>query len=102
MRLVHNVYFSLNDRSDVAALKLVADCNLYLASQPGILFFAAGTLAKDLNREVNDRDWDVSLHIVFATPQHQEDYQVDPMHLKFIAENKSTWAKVRVFDSLVA
>jgi len=87
--------------TDAAAAKLIADCKKYLTSQPGIEFFAAGALAKDLEREVNDRDWDVALHLVFATPQHQAAYQDDPTHHRFIAENKTNWAKVRVFDSLV-
>jgi len=32
---------------------------------PGRGLFAAGTLADELNRPVNDRDFDVALHIVF-------------------------------------
>ena len=101
MRMVHNVYFALIDRSDTAVAALIAACKKYLTVQPGIEFFAAGALARDLTRPVNDRDWDVSLHLVFATPQYQEAYQVDASHHRFIDENKSNWAKVRVFDSLV-
>jgi tRNA nucleotidyltransferase (CCA-adding enzyme) len=101
MRLIHNVYFTLKDRSDGAIANLIAACKKYLTKQPGIEFFAAGTLAKDLVRQVNDRDWDVALHLVFATSEHQEAYQVDVMHQQFIAENNSNWAKVRVFDSLI-
>jgi len=101
MRLVHNVYFTLADRSDAAVAAMIAACKKYLNCQPGIVFFAAGGLAKDLTRPVNDRDWDVALHLVFATPQHQADYQKDPTHLRFIEENKANWAKVRVFDSVV-
>src|ERR1700722_14647939 len=101
MRLVHNVYFTLKDRSDAATAKLIADCKKYLTVQPGIVFFAAGGLAKELTREVNDRDWDVGLHIVFDTPENQHNYQIDPTHHRFIDENKANWAKVRIFDSLV-
>jgi hypothetical protein len=99
--MVHNVYFTLNDRSDAAVAKLIAACKQYLTTQPGIEFFAAGGLAKDLTRPVNDRDWHVSLHLVFATPEHQKAYQNDATHHRFIDENKANWAKVRVFDSLV-
>jgi hypothetical protein len=101
MRLVHNVYFTLNDRSEAAVTKLIADCKKYLTVQSGIVFFAAGALAKDLDRPVNDRDWDVSLHLVFATEADQAAYQDDATHHQFIEENKSNWAKVRVFDSVV-
>jgi Stress responsive A/B Barrel Domain len=101
MKMVHNVYFLLHDRSDAAVAKLIAECKKYLTAQPGIEFFAAGALAKDLTRPVNDRDWDVGLHMVFTTPEHQAAYQDDPTHHIFINENKASWAKVRVFDSLV-
>ena len=50
---------------------------------------------------VNDRDFDVALHVVFDTPANQDIYQTAPMHLKFIEEEKANWAKVRVFDSMV-
>jgi hypothetical protein len=100
MRLIHNVFFKLKEPSDAAVAKLIADCKKYLTMQPGILFFAAGSLAKELTREANDRDWDVSLHLVFATPEHQAAYQDDATHHQFINENKATWSKVRVFDSV--
>jgi len=65
MRLVHDVYFTLNDNSKAAQAKLVNDCYKYLSKHPGIVFFAAGELVESHKRDVNIRDWDVSLHIVF-------------------------------------
>jgi hypothetical protein len=101
MRVVHNVYFTLIDPSKPAVDKLLADCRKYLTGQPGILYFAVGELAADLDRPVNDRDWHVSLHLIFDTPEHQLAYQDDPTHHQFIDQNKSNWANVRVFDSLI-
>ena len=100
MQLVHNVFFTLKDRSPAAAEKLVDSCKRYLTVQPGIVFFACGTLEKELNREVNDLDWDVGLHIVFDSRASHDAYQIDPAHVAFVEANKPTWAKVRVFDSL--
>lgn len=100
-RLVHNVYFKLKDPSEANVQALVAACNKYLNVQPGIVFFAAGSLVKELNREVNDQEWDVALHLVFDSKSSHDSYQNDPTHNQFIAENKPTWAKVRVFDSYV-
>ncbi len=65
--LAHNVYFTLTDRSEAAAEKLVTACKKYLTGHPGVVFFACGTLEKELSRPVNDRDFDVSLHLVFET-----------------------------------
>ena len=69
--------------------------------QPGIVFFCCGKLEPELAREVNDRDFDVALHVVFTDRAAHDAYQADDMHNRFIAEMKPNWAKVRVFDSLV-
>jgi stress responsive alpha/beta barrel protein len=98
----HMVYFSLKDNSGTAKEKLVAACKKYLSGHPGTVFFAAGTLAEDLKREVNDRDFDVALHVVFADKKAHDDYQTAPRHLEFIKENRDNWKKVRVFDSYVS
>jgi hypothetical protein len=99
--LAHNVYFTLHESTEAARAKLVQACKKYLTGHPGTLFFACGTLAKDLARPVNDRDFDVGLHIIFDTHAAHDAYQVAPRHEQFIEENKTTWKKVRVFDSVV-
>jgi hypothetical protein len=58
-------------------------------------------VAEDLAREVNDRDFDVALHVVFENKVAHDQYQTHERHVKFIEDNKDTWAKVRVFDSYV-
>jgi hypothetical protein len=99
--LAHNVFFTLKDRSAAAKQKLVAACKKYLTGHPGTVFFAAGTLAEALNREVNVRDFEVSLHLVFTNQAAHDAYQDAPRHDEFIAEQKDNWAKVRVFDAVV-
>jgi hypothetical protein len=99
--LAHNVYFTLKEDSDAGRKKLIAACKKYLVKHPGVLFFAVGTLAAELNRPVNDRNFDVALHIVFASQADHDRYQVAPEHLRFIEENKADWKQVRVFDSVV-
>jgi hypothetical protein len=59
-------------------------------------------LAKELDREVNDQDFDVSLNLVFRNKAAHDTYQTHPRHLKFIEQNKESWAGVRVFDSYLA
>ena len=99
--LAHNVYYTLNDSTDAARAKLVESCRKYLTGHPGTKFFACGTLVQDLTRPVNDRDFDVGLHIVFETRAAHDVYQIAPRHVQFVEENKPTWKKVRVFDSMV-
>jgi hypothetical protein len=99
--LAHNVFFSLHDPSEAARGKLLSACKKYLSEHPGIVHFACGTLAAELNRPVNDRGFDVSLHIVFQTKDAHDTYQSAALHDQFIAENKANWKNVRVFDSMV-
>lgn len=97
----HMAYFQLNDNSSANVAKLVASCDKHLKGHPGEVFYAAGSLAKELNRPVNDRDWDVALHLVFRTKADLDKYADAPRHLTFIDENKANWKKVRVFDSTI-
>ncbi|MBY0228908.1 MAG: Dabb family protein [Gemmataceae bacterium] len=98
--LVHDVFFKLSDRSPAAAEALVAACREYLTGHDGTVLFAVGQLAKELARPVNDRDWDVGLHLVFRDQAAHDAYQAHPRHVAFVEENKPTWAGVRVFDTL--
>ena len=100
-QLVHDVYFTLNDNSETARSKLVEDCYKYLSSHPGIVFFAAGQIVESHQRDVNVRDWQVSLHIVFKNKDYHDQYQQAPDHHKFIEQNKDNWKSVRVFDSFI-
>jgi hypothetical protein len=97
--LAHNVYFTLHDNSDAARRALLGACKRYLAGQPGVVFFACGGLEPGLARPVNDRAFDVALHVVFDSLESHDAYQVAPSHQAFIAENKANWKQVRIFDS---
>jgi len=99
--LAHDVYFALNDPSADAKARLVAACKKYLTGHEGTVSFAVGTLASELNRPVNDRDYDVSLHVYFRDKAAHDKYQDAPRHKQFIEEMQGNWKKVRVFDSWV-
>jgi hypothetical protein len=100
-QIAHMVYFALNDRSAESKKKMVDACKKYLSGHDGTVYFAAGVRGEEFNRDVNDRDWDVALLIVFKDKASHDKYQENERHKKFIDENKSGWKKVRVFDSEV-
>ncbi|MEX2119114.1 MAG: Dabb family protein [Pirellulales bacterium] len=99
--LAHNVYFSLKESTPENRRKLVEACHEYLSDHPGTEFYAAGTVS-DLDREVNDVDFDVGLHLVFRDRKAHDDYQVSERHVRFVEQSRSLWSKVRVFDSDVS
>ena len=97
--LVHNVFFTLKERTPEEREKLVKACKKYLTKHEGEVFFSAGPLAEDFKRDLNDRDFDVALTIVFKNKAAHDKYQDHKRHLEFIKENKDSWKKVRVFDN---
>jgi hypothetical protein len=99
--LSHNVYFTLTDNSEAKKQSLVAACKKYLTTHPGVVFFACGTLQQELERPVNDRGFDVALHVVFDSLASHNIYQDAPLHHQFVNENRANWKQVRVFDSQV-
>jgi hypothetical protein len=99
--LAHDVYFTLHDASPAARQKLVDACRLYLSGHEGSVFFAAGVREEEMARDVNDRGFDVSLHVYFRDKAAHDAYQEHPRHKQFIAEMSANWKTVRVFDSWV-
>jgi Stress responsive A/B Barrel Domain len=97
--LAHSVFFSLHDNSPTAIQRLIGACKKYLPNHPGVLHFAAGTLNPNLDRPVNDLDFDVALYIFFDSQESHDAYQVAPDHVQFIHESKPNWRMVRVFDA---
>ncbi len=100
--LAHIVYFTLKDNSPAASQKLLDACQKYLTDHEGTVFFGAGTRTSELNREVNDKAFDVALHVIFKNRAAHDQYQTAPRHQQFVAESKPNWAKVRVFDADLA
>jgi hypothetical protein len=98
-RLAHDVYFTLNDNSDAAKARLVEACKKYLTGHEGTVSFGVGTLVGENARPVNDRDFDVGLHIRFRDKAAHDKYQEAPRHKQFIEEQSANWKRVRVFDS---
>src|SRR5262249_38035311 len=98
-KVAHMVYFTLKDHAPAAIEKQVGACRKHLNDHPGVLFFAAGTRTPGLEREVNDKEFHVGLHVVFENRAAHDQYQSAPRHVKFIEESKPNWARVRVFDA---
>lgn len=100
-QLAHMVFFTLAEDTPENQQKLVDACDKYLTGHAGTVYYSAGVIAEEFDRDVNDQEFDVALHLVFENNAAHDTYQTHPRHLKFIEENKGLWSKVRVFDSYV-
>ena len=101
-QLSHVVIFTLKDHSKSSREAFLASCQKYLTGHEGVASFAVGTIAEDVVEPPSDREFDVTLHLVFASKAASDAYQKGPRHRQFVAENKASFAKVRVFDSYLA
>lgn len=98
--VAHMVFFTLKDQSKPAVDAFVKSCHDNLSEIDGVTYFSVGTRAEDLDEgAVTVKDFDVALHAVFKSKAAKEAYLVDARHKKFVEENRSQFAKVRVFDS---
>jgi hypothetical protein len=98
-QMSHMVYFKLKDNSDEAVAKLVAGCKEFLTDHEGTIYFSVGVRGKEFERDVNDKDFEVALNLVFRDKAAHDKYSKHPRHMKFIETLQDNWAKVRVFDS---
>ena len=94
---VHHVHFWLKYKADQQ--RLIDGLNTLLPIT-SIRDIHIGIPA-DTHRDVIDRSYDVSLLLLFDSPEAQEAYQVDPTHVNF-ADNyaKPLCSKVVVSDSV--
>jgi hypothetical protein len=94
---VHHVHFWLKNKADKD--KLIAGLNT-LKPIAHIRDIHIGVPA-DTNRDVIDRSYDVSLLLLFSTPEAQAAYQIDPTHVIFAEEYaKPLCSKIVVSDSV--
>jgi hypothetical protein len=99
----HMVYFKLKEPTPESRKRLVALCHELCKGHPGEVFFAVGEMCKDFNRDVNDHNWDVALHIIFRSKADHDYYQYQSeRHQRFVATEKGLASRPRVFDSLIA
>jgi hypothetical protein len=97
--LIHNVYFALKDNSDNARQHLIEECHTYLSGIAGITSFHCGVLAEKNRRPVNDRNFDVGLHVIFESQEAHDSYQSSDPHNEFVERNSDNWDNARVFDT---
>lgn len=100
--LSHIVFFALHDNSEAKQQELVDACHRYLKKHPGIVYFAAGKLAPEFTRDVNMRDFDVTVQLFFEDNAAHDNYQTSEDHDIFIKAQKDNWKQVRVYDAHVS
>jgi Stress responsive A/B Barrel Domain len=98
--LVHTVIFWL--RKDLTSAQREAFRNAGLESLravPSVSQLLIGSPASIPPRTVVDASYDFCLTVLFKDIVAHDAYQVDPAHKAFVAEFKSCWERVQIYDA---
>ena len=98
--LVHHVYFWLKEPKNEAHKKQLIEGLNKLITVKTIKMSHIGFPAGTENRDVVDHSYSVSYMAMFDNQAGQDAYQIDPIHLKFVEDNKDLWSKVIVYDAI--
>ena len=97
--LVHNVYFWLKEGlTDEEKAQFRAGVETLAEIQSSTQTFI-GEPADTEPRPIIDRSYDLGLTVVLQDVSAHDEYQVDPIHLKFIDECGHLWERVQIYDS---
>jgi len=100
-RLVHNVYFWLNNpHSDEDRQALINGLKT-LKRIPSVKSLHIGLPANTENRDVVDNSFSVSEIMYFDDVAGQNEYQAHPIHKAFVEKHAKLWKKVVVHDSIL-
>jgi hypothetical protein len=95
----HHVFFWLHEPDNAQVRAQFEKAVEELLTIPEIKAYHVGTPAPVEERPVIDGSYTYSYLVFFEDIKGHDIYQVHPLHLKFIEENKHLWSKVQVYDS---
>lgn len=96
---IHHVYFWLENPDSKEDHNALLSGLEALSKVPSIQQFHIGIPATT-NRDVIETTYAFSWLAVFSCRDDQDAYQVDPIHLQFVATCQHLWKKVIVYDSV--
>jgi hypothetical protein len=98
---VHHVYFWLKNPDSEEDKNKLIDGLRKLSKVKTIKMFHIGKPAAT-SRDVIDRSYAASWLAIFDDQAAQDNYQTDPIHLRFVDECSLLWTRVVVYDSVDA
>lgn len=94
--IVHQVFFWLkNPKTDFTSV--IEGCKA-IGKLKSAHSYQVGVPAPTPKREVIEDSYHIALTVNFKSLADHDLYQVDPVHLEFIADHGAKWEKVQIFD----
>lgn len=98
---IHHVYFWLKEPQNPEHHALLLEGLRTLGKIPSIRSFHIGVPA-GTSRDVIETTYAFSWLAIFGSHEAQDDYQVDPIHVRFVDTYGHLWERVIVYDSVGA
>lgn len=97
--LVHTVYFWLKSDLTPAQRAEFRTGVETLGTVPSVSQFFCGAPAGVPDRPIIDKSFSIGITVVCKDLAAHDAYQVDPIHLAFIAKCKMFWERVQIYDA---
>lgn len=97
--LIHTVFFWLPEETTDERRKEFEQALIDLSKVPSIAKFYWGPPAETVSRDVVDSSYDYAINVFFKSVEAEAEYQVDPLHKKFVEEQKEIFEKVVVYNN---
>lgn len=97
--LFHTVYFWLKPELTPAQRAEFRRAVEGLAGIKSVEKVSVGAPAATPRRPVIDSSYDIALIVQCKDVAAEAAYQVDPIHLAFVENNKKFWSRVQIYDS---
>ncbi len=97
--LIHSVFFWLKPGLTAAQRKQFRRAVESLAGIKSVEKIYVGAPAATEKRPIIDDSYAVALTVVCKDVAAHDAYQVDPLHLAFVAQCKTFWSRVQIYDA---
>lgn len=98
----HYVAFELAEDSPKKRAALTACLTDFLEAFELETSYTVSEIAAEMNRPVNDKAFQLALHVMLKDKATYNIYAAHPTHVAFVEKCQHLWKAVRVFDSYVA
>jgi hypothetical protein len=97
--LIHTVFFWLKPELTEAQRTEFRRAVETLGGIKAVEKIYVGTPAATEKRPIIDSSYSVALTVVCKDVAAHDAYQVDPIHLAFVAQCKTFWSRVQIYDA---
>jgi hypothetical protein len=94
------VYFKMADRLPKTKARFIEYCREYLSGHEGQTF-SVGSRVVEMQRDVNARDFEVAMNMIFKSKKFYDKYNTDARHKKFIFVTAGMSSARKVYDSYI-